>query len=140
MAEIVRFLPLDEHLCKAHSIGNSIIFLPEELNLRRGIKVADIVVSRGQHTAGTTCLVANGDNLVVIENIVTALGQQKRDTQLNDVTARVVLTGFHVLEESTDEILEDVAHADGIEASPDSGPAPRRLSPRNTDSRLYPSC
>ena len=75
-----------------------------------------IAVRCAQHTAGTCSLVTDGNQLVVIKNIVTAFGNKQRYAKLNNITTSVKLTGIYVLEESADKILEDITHLNAVKA------------------------
>lgn len=115
VAEVVGLLALDEHFCQAHGVRDAVVFLAEELHICRGVEVANVVVGGGEHATGAAGLVANGDDFVVVEDVVAALGQQQGDAKLDDVSAGVELTGLHILEEAADEVFKDVAHADAVE-------------------------
>ena len=75
-----------------------------------------VAVRRAQHTTGSCSLVTNGNELMVIKNIVTAFGNKQRYAQLNNITTGVKLTGIYVLEESADKILEDITHLNAVKA------------------------
>ena len=68
------------------------------------------VVRSRKHTACACCLIEYGDLLVVIENIITALCKQNVDHELDNISARVVVAGFGIFRESTDQVLKDIAH------------------------------
>ena len=76
----------------------------------------EITVRRAQHTAGSCCLVTDGNQLVIIKNIITAFGNKQGYTQLNNITAGVKLTSINVLEESADKILEDITHFNTVKS------------------------
>ena len=75
-----------------------------------------ITVRRAQHTTGTCSLVTNGNQLVVIKNIVTAFGNKQGYAQLYNITTGVKLTGIYVLKESADKILENITHFNAVKA------------------------
>ena len=75
-----------------------------------------ITVRRAQHTASSCCLVTNGNQLVVIKNIITAFGNKQRHAQLNNITTGVKLTSIYVLEESADKILKNITHLNAVKA------------------------
>ena len=47
---------------------------------------------------------------MVIENIVTALCKQNVDHELDYISARVVIAGFGIFREPTNQVLKDIAH------------------------------
>ena len=110
IADVFRILPLDKHFCKTHSIGLRIDFLTKQANIRRRIVTLNEVVSGGKHTACATCLIQNGDDLTIIENIVAALSQQYIDHELDDITPGVVVTSLSIFRELPDQFLKDISH------------------------------
>ena len=75
----------------------------------------DIVIRRGEHTARAAGLVADGDDLLVVENIVAALRHQNFDEQFDDIPACIKLPGVHVLIKPADQVFKNVAHSDTVE-------------------------
>lgn len=61
-------------------------------------------------------MLTNGDQLMVIKNVVTAFRNKQGYAQLDNITTGVKLTGIHVLEESADQILENIAHLNAVKA------------------------
>ena len=59
-------------------------------------------------------MLTNGDQLMVIKNVVTAFRNKQGYAQLDNITTSVKLTGIHVLEESTDKILENITHLNAV--------------------------
>lgn len=51
---------------------------------------------------------------MVIKNVVTAFRNKQGYAQLDNITTSVKLTGIHVLEESTDQILENITHLNAV--------------------------
>ena len=76
----------------------------------------EIAVRRTQHTARSCRLIADSDQLMVIKNIVCAFRDKQGYAQLDNITTRIKLTGIHVLEESADQILENIPHLNAVKA------------------------
>ena len=74
----------------------------------------DKAVRRAEHTARSAGLVADRDNLAIVENIVTALADKHSDKTLDNVTTCVKLTGIYILIELANQMLEDIAHLDAV--------------------------
>lgn len=53
---------------------------------------------------------------MVIKNVVTTFRNKQGYAQLDNITTGVKLTGIHVLEESADQILENIAHLNAVKA------------------------
>ena len=75
----------------------------------------DIVIRRGEHTARAAGLVADGDDLLVVENIVAALRHQNFDEQFDDIPACIKLPGVNILIKPADQVFKNVAHTDTVE-------------------------
>ena len=117
IADVFGVLPLDEHLGKAHGIRLRVDLLSEQAHIGRGVITFDAIVAGGKHTARATGLIQYGDDLAVIEDIVTAFGQQDVDHQLNDVAAGVVVAGFGIFRELTDQFFENISHLHIVDSS-----------------------
>ena len=117
IADVFGVLPLDEHLGKAHGIRLRVDLLSEQAHIGRGVITFDAIVAGGKHTARATGLIQNGDNLAVIEDIIAALGKQDIDHQLNDVAAGVVVAGFGIFRELTDQFFENISHLHIVDSS-----------------------
>ena len=114
-ANVLRILPLDKHFCKANCVRFGVHFLAEEANVCRRVEALDKVLRGGQHTTSTTCLVASGNDLAFLENIVTTFCQKDVHHGLDDVTARVVVTRFCIFRESTNQVFENISHLDIVD-------------------------
>ena len=75
-----------------------------------GIVMLDKAVRRAEHTARSAGLVADSDNLAIVENIVTAFADKHSHKALDNVTTCVKLTGIYVLIELANQMLKDIAH------------------------------
>ena len=74
----------------------------------------DKAVRRAEHTACSAGLVADSDNLAIVENIVTPLADKHSDKALDNVTTCVKLTGIYILIELANQMLENIAHLDAV--------------------------
>ena len=74
----------------------------------------DKAVRRAEHTACSAGLVADSDNLAIIENVVTAFADKHSDKALDNVTTCVKLTGIYILIELANQMLKDIAHLDTV--------------------------
>ena len=72
VTEIIRVLIFNEHFGKPYRVRLPHKFLSEQFDFRRRIIVFYVGIRRGKHTARSAGLVKNGNNLVVVENIVAA--------------------------------------------------------------------
>ena len=114
MQKVLRILIFDEHFGKPDRIGRPHKLLPEKPHVRRRIVMLDIVIRRGKHTARSARLIADGDDLLVVENIVAALRHQNFDEQFDDIPACIKLPGVHVLIKPADQVFKNVAHTDTV--------------------------
>ena len=77
--------------------------------------MGEAIRHRRQDAARAARLVHDRHDCSVLGEIVTPDRQEKHHHQLDDVAARVMVAGFGVLGEAPDQILEDVAHLDGVD-------------------------
>ena len=68
------------------------------------------IVAGGEHTTRATRLIQYGDDLSVIENIITAGCQQDIDHQLDKISAGVVIASFRIFRKSADQVFKYVTH------------------------------
>ena len=107
-------LPFNHHLGQTDSVGLRHKLLPEQAHIGAGIVMLDKAVRRAEHTARSAGLVADSYNLANIENVVTALADKDSDKTLDNIAARVKLTGIYILIELANQMLEDIAHLDAV--------------------------
>ena len=74
---------------KAHGVEVPHELLAEKPHIGGGI----IVPRRGKHSAGSARLIAYGDGLPRIEDVIASLGGQEGDKQLDGVASSVELSG-----------------------------------------------
>lgn len=110
IADVFGVLSLDEHLGKAHGIRLWVDLLSEQAHIGRRIITLDEIIAGGEHTARAAGLIQYGDDLAVIKDIVTAFGKQNIDHQFNNVAAGIVVAGFGIFRELTDQFLENISH------------------------------
>ena len=110
IAEVFNVLPFNHHLRQTDSVGLGHKFLPEQTHIGTGIVVLDKAVRRAEHTTRSAGLVTDSYNLAIVENIVTALADKDSNKALDNIAARVKLTGIYVLIELANQMLKDIAH------------------------------
>ena len=110
VTDILRILPLDHHLGQADGIGLRVDLLTKQAHIGRGVVTLYEIIAGGEHTTRATRLIQYGDDLSVIENIITAFCQQDIDHQLDNISAGVVVASFRIFRKSADQIFKYVTH------------------------------
>ena len=110
IADIFSILTLNEHLSKTHGKRLWVDLLTKQAHIRRRIITLDEIVAGGKHTTRAAGLIQYGDDLAIVKDIIAAFGKQNIDHQLNDVAAGVVVAGFGIFRELTDQFFENVSH------------------------------
>ncbi len=105
-------LTLQHHVGAAHRIGLSIQFLPEYLQPRLRVEVAQMVLGDGEHAARPAGWVEEGLDHARLGQQAVVLDEEEVDHEPDDLAGREMLTRSLVgeLRESADQLLVQVAH------------------------------
>ncbi len=110
--DVVRVLPLDQHVRLADGVGLGVQLLPEDLEPGVGVQLGQVLLGHAQHAAGAAGRVVHGAHDAGLAEGVVVLHEEEVDHEPDDLAGREVLPGGLValLGELADQLLEDVPH------------------------------
>ena len=115
MDDVVRVLPLDQHVGLADCPGFIIPVLAKQFGLSLGVQFADVRFRYRQHAASTTGRIIDSLHYMAAGKIIL-WSQKQVDHQFDHLTRREVLSGLLIglFRPNPDQFLEHIPHLHAV--------------------------